>query len=162
MPFAFVRPRDAALLGGRPLLDVGCGDGQTALAVAGNDSFGIDRSHEALRSARLSGLSRVARADTLALPFASNAFGVVLAADLLHHIGDLDVAFAEMVRVLRPDGLLVAWWYEGAPHDAPDAPRFPRSFDDVAGHAPFDDVQPLDLEITIGGGPPTVGLVAKR
>jgi ubiquinone/menaquinone biosynthesis C-methylase UbiE len=114
----------------------------------------IDRSTDLLSAGSVG-------ADVLALPFADEAFGTVLAADLLHHVRDLDVAFAEIARVLRPDGVLVAWWYESAPHEAPDAPRFPRTYDEVAEHATF-DVEPLDLEVVLPGGPPTVGLLGRR
>jgi len=155
VPFTFVRPVDARVLEGRPLLDLGTGDGQTLRTLVGDlrEVVTVDRSTV---------LAPMVAADALALPFADGSFVTVLAADLIHHVGDLDALFAEVARVLRPDGVLVAWWYETAPHEAPDAPRFPRSYAEVAAHARFGDVRPLDLEITLGGGPPTVGLLGRR
>ena len=156
----FVRPRDGSLLAKRPLLDIGCGDGQNVLAAAGADAIGIDRSLEVLRAARQSGLTRIAAANADALPFRVSSFEVVLAADLFHHVDDLRPVMDEIRSVLRPGGLLVAWWYSSAPHAAPDAPRFPRGFDAVAAHWP--GAEPLSLEIVLGGGPTTVGLLGRR
>ena len=157
MSWTFVRPRDGALLRARPLLDIGTGDGQTLHALVDDPSgvVAVDRSTKLLTPGNVG-------ADVAALPFADGSFRAVLAADLLHHVGDLDGAFAEIARVLRPDGVFVAWWYEDAPHDAPDAPRFPRTYEEVAAYAPFSEVGPLDLEVVLPGGPATVGLVARR
>src|ERR687891_675756 len=33
MPWAWIRPADVSVLDARPLLDIGCGDGQTVLAA---------------------------------------------------------------------------------------------------------------------------------
>ncbi len=161
MPWTFVRPLDRSLLLPRPMLDLGCGDGQTALALHAPDAIGIDRSDGALRAARASGLTRVARADGSRLPFADSTFAVVLAADLLHHVEDLPELFDELRRVIRPDGVFVAWWYETNPHPAPDAPRFPRAFDDVVRHVTFGTTKPLDIETVLPGGPPTTGMVVR-
>ena len=64
---------------------------------------------DALRAnaARL-GLDVEARtADAEALPFADESFDLVLGHAVLHHLPDLDRAFAEFRRVLRPGGTLV-------------------------------------------------------
>ncbi len=47
-------------------------------------------------------------ADAQALPFADGVFDIVLANHMLYHVPDLDQAIAEIHRVLRPEGLLVA------------------------------------------------------
>lgn len=47
-------------------------------------------------------------ADAQELPFPDQEFDCVVAAWMLYHVPDLDRAFAEFARVLRPDGLLVA------------------------------------------------------
>ena len=69
----------------------------------------VDISPEGLRYARSMGLKRLAQADISALPFASNAFDVVLSMDVLPHLprGTEDVAIAEFGRVLAPGGLLI-------------------------------------------------------
>src|SRR5881227_2996938 len=47
---------------------------------------------------------RAARADAESLPFAGESFDLVLGHAVLHHLPDLDRAFAEFHRVLRPGG----------------------------------------------------------
>jgi SAM-dependent methyltransferase len=47
-------------------------------------------------------------ADVQQLPFAEGEFDCVVAAWMLYHVPDLDRAFAEVVRVLRPGGRFVA------------------------------------------------------
>jgi ubiquinone/menaquinone biosynthesis C-methylase UbiE len=48
-----------------------------------------------------------ARADAAALPVADASFDLVLGHAVLHHLPELDKAFAEFSRVLRPDGTLL-------------------------------------------------------
>jgi ubiquinone/menaquinone biosynthesis C-methylase UbiE len=47
---------------------------------------------------------RTARADAESLPFADNSFDLVLGHAVLHHLPNLDRAFAEFHRVLAPGG----------------------------------------------------------
>jgi hypothetical protein len=69
----------------------------------------------------------------------------------------------EIVRVLRPGGRLVAWWLEQTPDTSPDAPRFTRSYAEVAsivsraGLVP----EPLPLEVAAPNSA-TAGLLATR
>jgi len=58
-------------------------------------------------AARLGLKVRTARADAEALPFPDQSFDLVLGHAVLHHIPDLERAFAEFHRVLRPGGRLV-------------------------------------------------------
>jgi SAM-dependent methyltransferase len=116
------------LLGDSPLLkrrilDVGCGDGITDLGIAlrwkpeelvGVDPFrGYERLPQILRAAHLpleslpDGL-RFLPESANALPFPDDHFDVVLSWGSLEHIaGGYAQAFAEIRRVLRPDGLLM-------------------------------------------------------
>ena len=56
-------------------------------------------------NARRLGLDvRTAQADAASLPFADESFDLVLGHAVLHHLPDLDRAFAEVHRVLRPGG----------------------------------------------------------
>ena len=50
---------------------------------------------------------RTARADAESLPFADNSFDLVLGHAVLHHLPDLNTAFAEFHRVLAPGGRIV-------------------------------------------------------
>ena len=162
MAWAWVRPADLSVLEGRPFLDLGTGDGQTlaALVTGGGLVVGLDRSPDALRTSRHSPLAAGA-AD--ALPFGDGIFAVVLAADVFHHLDEamLERTLAEARRVLRPDGLLVAWWYERPSRPGPDAPPFPRPSAHVAevmraaGFAPSE----LALEFRLEPAPATAGLI---
>jgi SAM-dependent methyltransferase len=50
---------------------------------------------------------RAARADAESLPFADQSFDLVLGHAVLHHLPDLNRAFEEFARVLRPGGRIV-------------------------------------------------------
>jgi SAM-dependent methyltransferase len=50
---------------------------------------------------------RAARADAESLPFAADSFDLVLGHAVLHHLPDLNRAFAEFHRVLRPGGRII-------------------------------------------------------
>jgi ubiquinone/menaquinone biosynthesis C-methylase UbiE len=50
---------------------------------------------------------RAARADAESLPFADESFDLVLGHAVLHHLPDVQAAFAEFHRVLRPGGQIV-------------------------------------------------------
>jgi ubiquinone/menaquinone biosynthesis C-methylase UbiE len=60
-------------------------------------------------NARRLGLSgvRATRADAEALPFGDESFDLVLGHAVLHHLPDLERAFGEFQRVLRPGGRIV-------------------------------------------------------
>ena len=56
-------------------------------------------------NSRRLGLSvRTARAEAESLPFADESFDLVLGHAVLHHVPDLNAAFEEFHRVLRPGG----------------------------------------------------------
>jgi ubiquinone/menaquinone biosynthesis C-methylase UbiE len=58
-------------------------------------------------AARLGLEVRTARAEAESLPFADASFDLVLGHAVLHHLPDLERAFSEFGRVLRPGGRLV-------------------------------------------------------
>lgn len=101
-------------LEGRRVLDVGCGDGAYAVAVAerGAHVVGVDASARMLQAARdratLKGLTLDLReGDVRQLPFADASFDVVLAITVLCFVEDANRALSEMARVLTPGGRLV-------------------------------------------------------
>lgn len=96
--------RDGALL-----LDVACGGGLLAPHVAhlGYRHVGVDLSVHGPAVARAHGVEAV-RGDALRLPVADATADVVVAGELLEHVPDLPQAVAELCRVLRPGGLLLA------------------------------------------------------
>ena len=98
-------------LGGRLVLDAGCGGGLVAreLAAAGAEVVGVDRSLGSLGVARraVRGHFRPAQGRLERLPFADGSFDAVVAADVLEHLPDLPAAVDELARVLAPGGSFV-------------------------------------------------------
>jgi SAM-dependent methyltransferase len=94
----------------RRILEVGCGWGELAEWIAretGADVVAIDLSPRMVELASERGID-ASVADVQQLPFADTTFDVVVAAWMLYHVPDLDRGLAEIARVLRPGGTLVA------------------------------------------------------
>jgi SAM-dependent methyltransferase len=166
MPWTWIRPADERLLEGRPLLDVGTGDGQTlrALIEPKGVVVGVDRSLAPMRNLARSEV-HVAAAEATSLPFVDRCFAVVLAGDLFHHLDDAELArvLDEFRRVLREEATLVAWWYGEPGRSGVDAPRHPRPYEViVSAFEGFGSVEPLELAPTVDAGPPTAGVIARR
>jgi SAM-dependent methyltransferase len=95
------------------VLDLGCGPGTHLARLAGRHPrltlVGGDVSLGMLAAARtaLPSCAPVAL-DACALPFDDDAFDVVMANHMLYHVADLDQAAAELRRVIRPGGALLA------------------------------------------------------
>jgi SAM-dependent methyltransferase len=94
----------------RRILEVGCGEGELAerfVRELGCDVVAIDQSERMVELTCARGVdARVA--DVQALPFHDAEFDCALAAWMLYHVRAVDRALAELARVLRPDGRLVA------------------------------------------------------
>jgi ubiquinone/menaquinone biosynthesis C-methylase UbiE len=108
---------------GAPVVDVGCGTGTlaSALAAGGAEVIGVDGDPEVLALARAkAGAEAVQwrKGTATALPLPGESADRVVMSLLLHHLdaGAKRTALAEVVRVLRPGGRLhVADW--GRPRD---------------------------------------------
>ncbi|WP_368744595.1 class I SAM-dependent methyltransferase [Desertibaculum subflavum] len=101
-------------VGGRRVLDVGCGDGALAVDLLrrGAEVTGIDVSSAMIeaakrRAAGLRGDIAFEIADARKLPFPDASFDVVTAITILCFIEDAQPVFREIARVLRPGGRLV-------------------------------------------------------
>jgi len=117
--FDFSRARRLSeLLATRPtgwLLDVGCYDGQFISRVVDRETagergagpiVGLDVSAAALTSAAQRGLLPVRAQVEAGLPFASDTFATVVAAEVIEHVFDTQAVVHELARVLRPGGWL--------------------------------------------------------
>jgi SAM-dependent methyltransferase len=91
-------------------LEVGCGPGELAARVQemlGADVIAIDISRRMVELAHKRGVdARVG--DVQQLPFGDGEFDCVVAAWMLYHVPDVELALDELARVLRPAGRLVA------------------------------------------------------
>lgn len=115
-------------LTGSRILDIGSGLGGIDILLAGThgarEVIGIDVTPEVVHIAR--GLvARNGLGDRVffelvrpgRLPFASESFDVVFSKDAMVHVADKSALYAEILRVLKPGGRLMAsdWlWTEGA------------------------------------------------
>jgi phosphoethanolamine N-methyltransferase len=125
------------------VLDLGCGVGGAAILMAGDMGAarvcGADVEAEALaraavtvRAAGLEGAVELRRIEPGPLPFADACFDVAYSNDVICHIADKTVLFAEILRVLRPGGVFAFGdWVvgEAVKHGTPER----AIFDDWAG-----------------------------
>jgi SAM-dependent methyltransferase len=92
------------------ILEVGCGEGELAERMAREleaEVVAVDQSQRMVELARARGVdARVG--DAQALDFEDERFNCAVAAWMLFHVEDVDRALAELARVLRPGGRLVA------------------------------------------------------
>jgi SAM-dependent methyltransferase len=92
------------------VLDIGCGQGGIAERIAtelGADVVAVDQSPRMVELTRQRGID-ARLGDVQALDFDDESFDCVVAAWMLFHVPDLDRGLAEIARVLRPHGRLVA------------------------------------------------------
>lgn len=91
-------------------LDIGCGTGGnlSVLSRFSKTVIGLDTSPQALDYCRRRGWNTVAliQKDGL-LPFADETTDLVTLFDILEHVADERPLLGEILRVLRPDGLLI-------------------------------------------------------
>lgn len=94
----------------RRVLEVGCGTGEFARRVQdelGAEVVALDLSPRMVELARARGVD-ARLGDIQALSFGEGEFDCAVANWVLYHLPDLDHGLAELARVLRPGGRLVA------------------------------------------------------
>jgi SAM-dependent methyltransferase len=93
--------------GRQRLLDVGCGNGWSAyfFSEVGWETTGLDLNASAFEPPTHAGLS-LREGSVLELPFPPNSFDAVAANAMLEHVPDPRAALEEMLRVVRPGGLV--------------------------------------------------------
>jgi len=94
------------------ILDLACGTGDFSKLVARRvpqaEIVAADLTHGMLCLAREGGIERVTCADALRLPFRDGAFDGVFVGYGLRNFPGMETAVAEILRVLRPGGVLVS------------------------------------------------------
>lgn len=88
----------------KPVLDIGCGDGQFAsIAFDSPIDVGLDPWWEPLQEAKTRGFYKMlTQANGEKMPFPDNYFGSAVSNSVLEHIQQLDKVIIEIGRVLKP------------------------------------------------------------
>jgi ubiquinone/menaquinone biosynthesis C-methylase UbiE len=97
---------------GARVLEAGCGTGMILKEIAprAREAVGIDLSPGMLKTARARGLD-VVNASVTDLPFADESFDLVYSFKVLAHVENIERALAELARVTRPGGHVLAEFY---------------------------------------------------
>ena len=104
-------------------LDVGCGDGRLTTLLRAREVVGADVSAVALARAPFDGVKLEPDEQ---LPFADNEFDLVLCAETIEHVRDVQLLLSELRRVLRPGGRLAVTTPASAPLIRPEHPFSPH------------------------------------
>jgi len=152
---------------GERVLDLGCGAGEFAAALAAHEAIAIavDAAPEAVRRAKDRGVDALLVKPDAPLPFTEAQFDTVWIGETLEHLVDPVGALHEVRRVLRPRGRLLATTPDHPPAllralaDDPDcfaehfSPRTDhlRFFNERSLRALLGDLGFQDVEVTSDG-----------
>lgn len=104
--WSLLRPLEAT--GPLRVLDAGCGTGRNLIEFGSlGPVSGVDASPQALDFCRARGIEDVRSGSLEALPFGDAAFDLILATDVIEHLGDDHLALRELRRVSAPSGHLL-------------------------------------------------------
>ncbi len=104
---------------GNRVLEIGLGQGADSEQITrrGGKFSGADLTSESVKRTRMRfalkelPYDRIEQASALDLPFSDDSFDIVYSHGVLHHIPEVHMTQAEIARVLKPDGQLVAMLY---------------------------------------------------
>jgi SAM-dependent methyltransferase len=103
--WTFLQPRLSNLRGN--LLDVGCGEMPYRSCLPADLAYtGIDVPQASAFAMR--GSDAIVPFDGVSIPFANSSFDTVLCTEVLEHAAEPEALIAEMQRVLKPGGTLIA------------------------------------------------------
>jgi len=128
-------------------LDLGCGDGRLTTELDAAHLTAADVSAVALAraAARLPGARLIELEPDAPLPLDDGGFDLVLCAETVEHVRDVQLFLSEIRRVLRPGGELALTTPAGLPLGPPQDPLSPhlrrftrRSLERVLGELGFD------------------------
>ena len=104
---------------GKRVLEIGLGQGADGeqLIRRGAVYSGVDLTEESVKRVRMRfdlkelAYDTVQQASVVSLPFQDHSFDIVYSHGVLHHVPEIQLASAEIARVLKPDGELIAMLY---------------------------------------------------
>lgn len=92
---------------GATILDIGCGPGDLLNTMPDYNRYAVDISTDYVNIVAAKGINAdLANAENL--PHPDGFFDAVICADVLEHVLNLHAAVSEALRVLKPEGVLVA------------------------------------------------------
>lgn len=131
---AVIRDHD---LSGLSVLDLGCGSGGITLELANRYGAGrvtgvdveapvLAKARQRARSRALSDRVEFVQVEPGPLPFADGNFDVVFSKDAMVHVPDKDALFADIKRMLKPGGWLLAsdWLIAHDDEPSPEMKRY--------------------------------------
>jgi SAM-dependent methyltransferase len=150
-----IDPRD---LGGRLVLDAGCGGGRYARLAGrhGARVIGVDLSAAVEKAAALcAGWPDVTivQADLLDLPLAEASFDVAFSIGVLHHSPDPRRAFAQVAARVKPGGRLAVWLYR---KNTPPQEALNTALRAVTTRLPARVLEPVCAGLGVLGGIPVL------
>lgn len=97
---------DAVTSPGDKVLDAGCAMGELLAPFADLHRYGVDLVEDYRELVEANGV-KFETGEIEDLPFVGRLFDVVVATDVLEHVLDLNAAMRELLRVLRPGGVII-------------------------------------------------------
>jgi SAM-dependent methyltransferase len=111
----YMHPHAAGFFPGKKILDAGCGNGRFAYYAAkyGAEVWAIDLGPavEVARRNTQSHNVHVVQADLHNPPFAFESFDFIYSIGVLHHLPDPEAAFQNLLRFLKPGGVVQIYLY---------------------------------------------------
>ena len=124
----------AAKLGGKKLLDIGCGDGTYTLVLKDllktEETVGIEISPEAVGLAKEKGIKAYQLdIDEEKLPFEDASFDIIYCGEIIEHVFNPDHLLEEIRRTLKPGGRCII--------TTPNLAGWPNRLSLLLGYQPF-------------------------